>query len=106
MRRALGELVIVGVATNQSFHLRLLSDPAFLEGAIDSQFLDRRSDLGGAAVGSADAVGLAVAAALAEEEARGRRKPAVSADGAADGSAWLKASRMEAVDGWPRRGAR
>ena len=106
MRRALGELVIVGVATNQSFHLRLLSDPAFLEGAIDSQFLDRRDDLGGAAVGSADAVGLAVAAALAEEEVRGRRKPAVSADGAADGGAWLKASRMEAVEGWPRRGGR
>ncbi len=106
MRRALGELVIVGVATNQSFHLRLLADPAFLEGAIDSQFLDRRSDLSGALVESADALGLAVAAALAEEEARGLRKPAVSADGAADGSAWLRTSRREAVDNWPRRGAR
>jgi len=106
MRRALGELVVVGVATNQSFHLRLMADPAFLEGAIDSQFLDRRTDLGGPGAGSADALALAVAAALAEEEARGRRKPAVSANGVFDGGAWLSTARREGVDGWPGRRAR
>jgi len=106
MRRALEELVVVGVATNQPFHLRLLADPEFLAGAIDSQFLDRRSDLGGVAGGSADAVALAVAAALAEEEARGRRKPAVSTDGAPGGSVWIRTSRREAVEGWPGSGAR
>jgi acetyl/propionyl-CoA carboxylase alpha subunit len=105
MRRALEELVVVGVATNKPFHLRLLADPEFLAGAIDSQFLDRRSDLGGVAGGSADAVALAVAAALAEEEARGRRKPAVSTDGAPGGSVWIRTSRREAVEGWPGRGA-
>ena len=73
MRRALGELVIVGVATNQSFHLRLLADPAFLE-AGDRQPVPRPAAAiwRVAAAGSADVVGLAVAAALAEEEARGR----------------------------------
>jgi acetyl-CoA carboxylase biotin carboxylase subunit len=106
MRRALEELVVVGVATNQSFHLGLLADPEFLAGAIDSQFLDRRSDLVGAAGGSADTVALAVAAALAEEEARGRRKPGVAVDNGGGGGAWLRTSRREAVEGWRGRGAR
>ena len=45
MVRALDELVVVGVATNQAFHRRLLADPAFRAGDIDIQFLDRRADL-------------------------------------------------------------
>ena len=35
MRRALEELVVTGVATNQAFHLRLLDDPDFRRAAID-----------------------------------------------------------------------
>jgi acetyl/propionyl-CoA carboxylase alpha subunit len=106
MRRALGELVVVGVATNQPFHLRLLDDPDFVAGAIDSQFLDRRADLVAPPEASPDGLPLAVAAALAEEEARGRRKPAVSSDGNGHGSAWLRLSRREAVDRWPGGRAR
>src|SRR5215210_1027696 len=45
MGRALDELVIAGVATNQAFHLRLIADSAFSSGEIDIQFLDRRPDL-------------------------------------------------------------
>ena len=45
MARALDELVVVGVATNQAFHRRLMADPAFRAGEIDIQFLERRPDL-------------------------------------------------------------
>ena len=96
MERALRELVIVGVATNQSFHLRLLADPDFRAGRIDIQFLERRPDLA-LPVPSDDTIQrLAVAAAFAEHERRQRQKPAVAVDGA-DGSAWRGAARRDGL---------
>ncbi|HMV33407.1 MAG TPA: acetyl-CoA carboxylase biotin carboxylase subunit, partial [Gemmatimonadales bacterium] len=70
MRRALEELVVTGVATNQAFHLRLLDDPDFRRAAIDSQFLDRRPDLLEPPRDEGRLLAIAVAAALAEDEAR------------------------------------
>jgi acetyl-CoA carboxylase biotin carboxylase subunit len=99
MRRALNELVVSGVATNQAFHLRLLEDPAFVAAEIDVQFLERRSDLLTAPTDTDHLLDLAVAAALAEDEARQRRRPAPSADGQGTGcgSAWLHAARREGL---------
>ncbi|HTS87136.1 MAG TPA: acetyl-CoA carboxylase biotin carboxylase subunit [Gemmatimonadales bacterium] len=94
MRRALEELVISGVATNQAFHLRLLDDPDFRAAAIDSQFLDRRPDLLAPAAEQDAFLPLAVAAALAEEEARQARRPVV-ADRQEGSSRWLQAARLE-----------
>ena len=74
MRRALDELAVLGVATNQGFHRRLMADPAFREGEIDIQFLDRRPDLLQPAPGPDDVRRLAVAAALAEDQARDSRR--------------------------------
>ncbi len=96
MRRALEELIIAGVATNQAFHLRLLGDPAFLAGEIDSQFLERRSDLLGFAPDDRRVEALAVAAALAEDEARQSRRPVV-ADDPEVGTAWQRAARIEGL---------
>jgi acetyl-CoA carboxylase biotin carboxylase subunit len=96
MRRALAELVVTGVATNQAFHLALLADDAFVRGAIDSQFLDRRADLLTPPVDPTRLTAIAVAAALAEEEARRLRRPAVASEAQA-GSLWLKAARMEGL---------
>jgi acetyl-CoA carboxylase biotin carboxylase subunit len=96
MRRALNELVLTGVATNQAFHLRLLEDPAFQAGEIDSQFLDRRPDLLEAPVPASRLEALAVAAALAEDEARHSRRPTV-ADGAAHATNWLRTARTEGL---------
>jgi acetyl-CoA carboxylase biotin carboxylase subunit len=96
MRRALGELVIAGVATNQAFHLRLLADPEFLAGRIDSQFLDRRPDLLESPRDESRLTALAVATALAEDEARQSRRPPVSEQSAAV-SQWLKAARSEGL---------
>jgi acetyl-CoA carboxylase biotin carboxylase subunit len=96
MARALDELVIVGVATNQGFHRRLMADAAFREGDIDIQFLDRRADLLQPDAAEGAVLDLAVAAALAEEEARRSRIPSVAAvDHASDG--WLRQARLEGL---------
>jgi acetyl-CoA carboxylase biotin carboxylase subunit len=96
MTRALQELVITGVATNQGFHLRLLADADFRASRIDSQFLDRRPDLLQPASDDARLIELAVAAALAEAEIRqSRRAPVAEESGAI--SPWLRAARAEGL---------
>jgi acetyl-CoA carboxylase biotin carboxylase subunit len=96
MERALDELVLVGVATNQGFHRRLLADPDFRRGAIDIQFLDRRQDLVPPRLDDAALVQVAIAAAVAEDESRRSRRPLVSVDDAA-GSRWAQAGRLEGL---------
>jgi len=96
MRRALDELAVVGVATNQGFHRRLLADPAFEEGDLDIQFLDRRPDLLQPSPTADEVLQLAVAAALAEDEARRTRRPAVAADETAS-DAWTQHARLEGL---------
>src|SRR3989449_10691812 len=41
MRRALRELVIVGIPSSQAFHLRVLADPDFQRGDVDVTYLER-----------------------------------------------------------------
>ena len=96
MVQALDELVVVGVATNQVFHRRLMSDPAFRQGEIDIQFLERRQDLLGPAGSSSRVQDLAVAAALAEDEARLTRRPVVAADSGGP-SEWARQARSEGL---------
>jgi len=96
MRRALRELVLIGVATNQAFHLRLLDDPAFQAAEIDSQFLERRPDLLDRPLAAENLTVLAVAAALAEDEARQSRRPAV-ADPHSGATHWIRAARSEGL---------
>src|SRR5256884_3370572 len=72
MRRALRELVIVGLPTSQPFHLRVMDDPEFQRGDLDITYLDRA----GARLLSAEARPdltrpLAVVAALLADERRG-----------------------------------
>jgi acetyl/propionyl-CoA carboxylase alpha subunit len=94
MGRALDELVIAGVATNQSFHRRLMADEAFRQGEFDIQLLERRPDLLADTVDDGLATDLAIAIAVAEDEARERRAPPV-ADGVGQGRAWLDAARRD-----------
>jgi acetyl-CoA carboxylase biotin carboxylase subunit len=96
MRRALQEMIVAGVATNQMFHLRLLENREFLAGEIDSQFLDRRPELLDPSTASAHVTAMAVAAALAEEEARQSRKPVVTQDETMR-SQWLATARLEGL---------
>jgi acetyl-CoA carboxylase biotin carboxylase subunit len=96
MRRAMDELAILGVATNQGFHRRLLADPAFQAGDIDIQFLDRRQDLVRPDLPEGEAVGIAVAAALAEDQARRARRPVGDTDGGGS-EAWARHARLEGL---------
>ncbi|MGH7582197.1 MAG: acetyl-CoA carboxylase biotin carboxylase subunit [Gemmatimonadales bacterium] len=100
MRRALRELMIVGVATNVPLHLAVLDDPEFVAGAIDIQFLDRRHDLVAPPMDDADATRLAVAAALLAERQRTSRTAmgtVVSKGIVAARSAWTEAGRIDAL---------
>jgi acetyl-CoA carboxylase biotin carboxylase subunit len=97
MRRALDELTIVGLATNQGFHRRLFRDEAFCRGDLDIQFLDRRQDLLAGVHDEDLTATVAVAAALAEDLDRGSRAPTVGADGWHARKAWLHAARHDAL---------
>jgi acetyl-CoA carboxylase biotin carboxylase subunit len=44
MRRALREFKIVGINTNLPFHLQVLEDPHFLQGKLDTTFVEKRFD--------------------------------------------------------------
>jgi acetyl-CoA carboxylase biotin carboxylase subunit len=96
MRRALDELAIIGVATNQGFHRRLLDDAEFRAGEIDIHFLDRRADLVEPAPDDDELVRLAVTAALAEDERRRRRRPVAAEDGRGR-DAWALQARLDAL---------
>ncbi len=73
MRRALTELVIVGLPTSQPFHLHVMDDPEFLKGEIDIKYLERA---GARVLAAPPRAGLeralAVAAAMAADEQRGQ----------------------------------
>jgi acetyl-CoA carboxylase biotin carboxylase subunit len=100
MLRALSELTIVGVATNVPFHLALLSDPEFLSGAVDIQFLERRMDLLVPADDPATTMRLAVAAALLAEDRRLSRRvtvPGTAPERVTSQSTWAQAARRDAL---------
>jgi acetyl-CoA carboxylase biotin carboxylase subunit len=78
MRRALRELVIVGLPTAQPFHLRVMDDPEFRRGELDITYLDR---VGSRVLAAPPLAGLeqavAVTAALLAEERRTATGPAI-----------------------------
>ena len=45
MRRALYEYVIVGVNTNIPFHMAVMENPRYVEGELDTGFIDRETEL-------------------------------------------------------------
>ncbi|HJQ19538.1 MAG TPA: acetyl-CoA carboxylase biotin carboxylase subunit [Gemmatimonadaceae bacterium] len=98
MQRALAELSIEGVETSRDFHLRVLSDADFQNGAIDIQWLERRlPDLLGVPPG-ADVMRVAAIAAVLLAE-RDRRAPA-----AVNGNGTHPAAGDDADDAWTRIG--
>src|SRR5437867_7951523 len=75
MRRALRELVIVGLPTSQSFHLRVMDDPEFQRGEIDITYLERVGARLLEAAAPPDLVqAVAVAAAMLADERRSQAK--------------------------------
>ncbi|MGH7568114.1 MAG: acetyl-CoA carboxylase biotin carboxylase subunit [Gemmatimonadales bacterium] len=100
MRRALRELVIVGLPTSQAFHLRVLDEPDFQKGNLDITYLERTGErLLSAAPPPGLERAIAVTAVLLAEEHR------LSGGGRGGGgesvlvrqSDWLAAGRREAL---------
>src|SRR5213083_1633828 len=101
MRRALRELVIVGIPSSQAFHLRVMADPEFQRGDVDVTYLERVGQrLLAAELAPELAQPLAIAAALLAEEQRTRAAPAPpAAPPPARPSAWTLAARREGIGG-------
>ncbi len=103
MRRALSELVIVGLPTSQAFHLRVMQEPEFERGAIDIGYLDRIGRaLLAAPVAPELARAVAATAALLAEERRMAGAAVPAARPTAPPSRWTTAGRREALRGWSR----
>jgi acetyl-CoA carboxylase biotin carboxylase subunit len=96
MGRALDELVISGVATNVSFHQRLLADEAFRLGEVDIQLLERRPELLHPVNDVARDRHVAALVALAESEGLGHRASLI-APAVQEQSRWLDAARRSAL---------
>jgi acetyl-CoA carboxylase biotin carboxylase subunit len=99
MRRALRELVIVGIPTSQAFHLRMLDDPAFRRGEVDIGYLEREAErLLAPPVSEPLLRPLAVTAALLADARRTAGHPAGATDRPpAIGSPWLDEGRREGM---------
>jgi acetyl-CoA carboxylase biotin carboxylase subunit len=104
MRRALVDLIILGVETSRDFHIRVMDDDEFREGAIDIQWLERRleSILARSTTDESVRVAAIAAAMLAERDRSARTvssapaAPAASSNGVAPDS-WTQAARLEAL---------
>ncbi len=105
MHRALLELTVDGIETSREFHLRVMEDAEFREGAIDIQWLERRlpSLLGGSPTENEVRAAAIAAALIADAERRGRAggNGASAASGkvapAPAESSWAQLARREAV---------
>src|SRR3989454_114227 len=101
MQRALRELVIVGLPTSQAFHLRVMDEPRFRRGEVDSTYLERvGSELLAQQAPAELARPLAAVAALLAEERRAAAHPPAPSDGRGGReSAWVQTARRENLRG-------
>src|SRR5437867_8283710 len=100
MRRALRELVIVGLPSSQSFHLRVMADPEFQRGDVDVTYFERVGQrLLAADLAPELAQPLAIAAALLAEQQRAEATPPPAAPASDGPSPWLLAARRESIGG-------
>jgi acetyl-CoA carboxylase biotin carboxylase subunit len=104
MRRALVDLIILGVETSRDFHIRVMDDDEFRRGDIDIQWLERRlaSILGRRAADETVQVAAIAAAMLAERDrgartASGTTVVAPTAGGGVAADSWKQAARLEAL---------
>ncbi len=89
MRRALGELRVVGLDTSVPFHLRVMDEPDFRAGRLDIRYLEKHE--AGLLEVEVDEEALefaALAAALLEEETRERRAASRMPAGGSRPSGW------------------
>jgi acetyl-CoA carboxylase, biotin carboxylase subunit len=105
MRRALVDLIILGVETSRDFHIRVMDDEEFRRGDIEIQWLERRlaSILARRPADETVRVAAIAAALLAERDREARTVPGGSAGAPAPTTAgtaadsWKQAARLESL---------
>ena len=98
MHRALQELAICGLETSRDFHLRMMENADFREGAIDIQWLERSLPALLASTPPAPAGRLAtIAAALLAERSRSAPRRGAVNDRRDEDDAWTRAARVESL---------
>jgi acetyl-CoA carboxylase, biotin carboxylase subunit len=104
MRRALVDLIILGVETSRDFHIRMMDDAEFRSGDIDIQWLERRlaSILERRPPGETARLAAIAGALLAERDRATRNVVVGSAPNAARGQttaadSWKQAARLEGL---------
>jgi acetyl-CoA carboxylase biotin carboxylase subunit len=101
MRRALSEYVVEGIKTNIPFHQRVLRDPDFLAGRIDTRFIDERflpRQRGRAPKEGGRALVAAAVLAFWQEETAAQR--VLGAGGSSGSPCWRRAGRAAGVGRW------
>lgn len=96
MRQALQDYLIAGIKTTVSFLLEVMTDPRFLEGDVDTTFVDtflQRGEGGEPRHRDVAVVAAALRAYFSEKD----RQAASPVASAAAGSAWTRAARHEAL---------
>jgi len=97
MRRALDEYFVGGIRTNLGLFRRIMADPDFQAGKLDTGFLDRMLKASGNAPAKKDAEAAAIAAgvfAMLDAENTGHDRPAT-----APVSGWKRVARAEGLRG-------
>ncbi|HEX2692463.1 MAG TPA: acetyl-CoA carboxylase biotin carboxylase subunit, partial [Gemmatimonadaceae bacterium] len=104
MRRALVDLTILGIETSRDFHVRVMDDAEFQQGAIDIQWLERRlaSILERPATDDSLRVAAIAAALLSERDRSERRtsRPEATPASVSPGrglDTWTQVARRESV---------
>jgi acetyl-CoA carboxylase biotin carboxylase subunit len=105
MRRALVDLIILGVETSRDFHIRVMDDEEFRRGDIEIQWLERRlaSILARRPADETVRVAAIAATLLAERDREARTASVGSAGTAAPtkpgtaADSWKQAARLEAL---------
>lgn len=92
MREALRETVLLGIATNIPFHLRVFDEPDFLAGTFSTRYIDEHPDLLQAGE-LGETCSRAIAAAAAFEAAEGIGKGAAAAPVGVIPSRWRQSLR-------------
>jgi acetyl-CoA carboxylase biotin carboxylase subunit len=110
MKRALAEFRIVGVATNIPYLQQIIDHPDFIDGRIDTGFLDRHEVLAEENVAEqrqyADIAALLYVVAGDAPERNGGGQPAVAAAPAGTASSWRRkmtaSAEWKGMGRWPR----
>jgi len=97
MRRALVDLVILGVETSRDFHIRVMDDPEFQRGDIEIQWLERRLP---SLLGKHPAPELIRVAAIAGTLLAERERTARSTSAPLESKGKAGEASLDAVDSW------